>query len=104
MKLEGFGWIQPRRVVSFPVFCSAFAILTTQANMLARLARVLVDCGSEQLRVRAALLQALGSGFEIIAVGSRRLIRSVPTELNRDHNEILEMAQVSPAVQPPRSH
>lgn len=38
--------------------------------------------------------QALGSGFEVITVGKKKLVRSVPTELNRDHNEILEVAQV----------
>lgn len=38
--------------------------------------------------------QALGSGFEVISVGKKKLIRSVPTELNKDHNEILELAQV----------
>ena len=37
----------------------------------------------------------LGSGFEVISVGKRKLVRSVPTELNRDHNEILELAQVT---------
>lgn len=40
------------------------------------------------------LPQALGSGFEIIGVGDTKLVRSVPTELNVDHNKILEMAQV----------
>ncbi|KAJ8443719.1 hypothetical protein Cgig2_029624 [Carnegiea gigantea] len=35
----------------------------------------------------------LGSGFEVISVGKKKLIRSVPTELNKDHNEILELAQ-----------
>ncbi|XP_027343799.1 vacuolar protein sorting-associated protein 22 homolog 1 isoform X2 [Abrus precatorius] len=38
-------------------------------------------------------LKVLGSGFEVISVGKRKLIRSVPTELNKDHNEILELAQ-----------
>ncbi|CAM6097855.1 unnamed protein product [Calypogeia fissa] len=38
-------------------------------------------------------LKVLGSGFEVITVGSRKLIRSVPTELNKDHNQILELAQ-----------
>jgi len=37
----------------------------------------------------------LGSGFEVISVGKRKLVRSVPTELNKDHNEILELAQVT---------
>ncbi|KAG9456039.1 hypothetical protein H6P81_000547 [Aristolochia fimbriata] len=38
-------------------------------------------------------LKALGSGFEVISVGKKKLVRSVPTELNKDHNEILELAQ-----------
>lgn len=38
-------------------------------------------------------LKALGSGFEVYSVGKRRLVRSVPTELNKDHNVILEIAQ-----------
>jgi len=38
--------------------------------------------------------QELGSGFEVFSIGKKKLICSVPTELNKDHNEILEMAQV----------
>ncbi|CDP05766.1 unnamed protein product [Coffea canephora] len=38
-------------------------------------------------------LKVLGSGFEVISVGKRKVVRSVPTELNKDHNEILELAQ-----------
>ncbi|KAK6946881.1 Snf8/Vps36 family [Dillenia turbinata] len=38
-------------------------------------------------------LKVLGSGFEVISVGKKKLVRSVPTELNKDHNEILEVAQ-----------
>ncbi|CAB4309827.1 unnamed protein product [Prunus armeniaca] len=37
--------------------------------------------------------EVLGNGFDVIAVGKRKLVRSVPTELNKDHNEILELAQ-----------
>jgi len=39
-------------------------------------------------------LKSLGGGFEVFTVGHRKLVRSVPTELNRDHNLILELAQV----------
>ncbi|KAI3962875.1 hypothetical protein MKW92_049655 [Papaver armeniacum] len=39
-------------------------------------------------------LKILGSGFEVISVGKKKLVRSVPTELNKDHNEILELAKV----------
>lgn len=38
-------------------------------------------------------LKVLGSGFEVITVGRKKLVRSVPTELNKDHNEILDLAQ-----------
>ncbi|KAM7251790.1 hypothetical protein ACFE04_023673 [Oxalis oulophora] len=38
-------------------------------------------------------LKILGSGYEVISVGKKKLVRSVPTELNKDHNEILELAQ-----------
>ncbi|TYJ48712.1 hypothetical protein E1A91_A01G082900v1 [Gossypium mustelinum] len=38
-------------------------------------------------------LKTLGSGFEVISAGKKKLVRSVPTELNKDHNQILELAQ-----------
>mmetsp|Transcript_12357 Transcript_12357/g.34703 ORF Transcript_12357/g.34703 Transcript_12357/m.34703 type:complete len:245 (+) Transcript_12357:396-1130(+) len=38
-------------------------------------------------------LKVLGSGFTISQVGSQRMLRSVPGELNKDHNKILELAQ-----------
>ncbi|XP_010268373.1 PREDICTED: vacuolar protein sorting-associated protein 22 homolog 1 isoform X1 [Nelumbo nucifera] len=38
-------------------------------------------------------LKVLGGGYEVISVGKKKLVRSVPTELNKDHNEILELAQ-----------
>ncbi|KAG6385558.1 hypothetical protein SASPL_154394 [Salvia splendens] len=38
-------------------------------------------------------LKVLGNGFEVISLAKKKLVRSVPTELNKDHNEILELAQ-----------
>ncbi|KAH7544357.1 hypothetical protein JRO89_XS15G0154100 [Xanthoceras sorbifolium] len=38
-------------------------------------------------------LKVLGSGYEVISVGKKKLVRSVPTVLNKDHNQILELAQ-----------
>ncbi|CAG7884482.1 vacuolar protein sorting-associated protein 22 homolog 1 [Brassica rapa] len=38
-------------------------------------------------------IKVLGSGFEVITIGKKKLVRSVPTELNKDHNQILELAQ-----------
>ncbi|RZC61845.1 hypothetical protein C5167_023582 [Papaver somniferum] len=52
------------------------------------------DFVSEDDCLRAiSKLKVLGSGFEVISVGKKKLVRSVPTELNKDHNEILELAQ-----------
>ncbi|KAG7627126.1 Winged helix DNA-binding domain superfamily [Arabidopsis thaliana x Arabidopsis arenosa] len=31
-------------------------------------------------------LKVLGSGFEVITIGKKKLVRTVPTELNKDHN------------------
>ncbi|XP_075477361.1 vacuolar protein sorting-associated protein 22 homolog 1-like [Primulina tabacum] len=38
----------------------------------------------------STLFPVLGNGFEVISLGKKKLVRSVPTELN---NEILELAQ-----------
>ncbi|KAM1394730.1 hypothetical protein PS2_030291 [Malus domestica] len=46
-------------------------------------------------------LKVLGNGYEVISVGKRKLVRSVPTELNKDHNEILELAQAQGFVTVP---
>eukprot|EP00037_Helgoeca_nana_P008564 m.76281 g.76281 ORF g.76281 m.76281 type:complete len:248 (+) comp19019_c1_seq1:49-792(+) len=35
-------------------------------------------------------LKILGKGFEIIVIGDRKLVQSVPTELNQDHAEIMK--------------
>ncbi|KAK1316411.1 hypothetical protein QJS10_CPA05g02293 [Acorus calamus] len=56
--------------------------------------KVARDSVSEDDCLRAInKLKILGSGFEVISVGKKKLVRSVPTELNKDHNEILELAQ-----------
>ncbi|RZC61726.1 hypothetical protein C5167_023475 [Papaver somniferum] len=44
-------------------------------------------------RRKAARDSILGSGFEVISVGKKKLVPSVPTKLNKDHNEILELVQ-----------
>ncbi|XP_044472723.1 vacuolar protein sorting-associated protein 22 homolog 1-like [Mangifera indica] len=36
----------------------------------------------------------MGSGFEVTSVGKKKLVRFVPTELNKDHNQILELVQL----------
>ncbi|KAI3935663.1 hypothetical protein MKW98_022671 [Papaver atlanticum] len=65
-----------------------FCTLLCQRRKAAR------DSVSEDDCLRAiSKLKVLGSGFEVISVGKKKLVRSVPTELNKDHNEILELAQ-----------
>ena len=49
------------------------------------------DADVEQA-VRA--LEPLGSGFHIVTIGNRSLIRSVPKELNTDQSTVLEAVQV----------
>ena len=39
-------------------------------------------------------LAALGSGFGVVRIGTRQFVRSVPTELSTDSNEVIELAQV----------
>lgn len=39
-------------------------------------------------------LHILGSGFQIIPVGNKRLVQSVPGELSMDHAAVLQQAQV----------
>lgn len=52
------------------------------------------DPVSEDDILRAiAKLSALGSGFSVFKVGSQKLVRSVPGELNTDKSAVLELAQ-----------
>ncbi|XP_043690618.1 vacuolar protein sorting-associated protein 22 homolog 1 [Telopea speciosissima] len=63
-------------------------------NMLCQKRKVARESVTEDDCLRAiSKLKALGSGFEVISVGKKKLVRSVPTELNKDHNEILDLAQ-----------
>lgn len=39
-------------------------------------------------------LKSLGSGFQIIQIGNRKLVQSVPMELNIDHTQVLELGNV----------
>mmetsp|Transcript_29308 Transcript_29308/g.49293 ORF Transcript_29308/g.49293 Transcript_29308/m.49293 type:complete len:245 (-) Transcript_29308:144-878(-) len=38
-------------------------------------------------------LKVLGSGFDILTVGNKHLVRSVPIEVNTDHTSVLVLAQ-----------
>lgn len=39
-------------------------------------------------------LKPLGSGFSIVTVGSKQMIRSIPKELNTDQSTVLEAIEV----------
>jgi hypothetical protein len=39
-------------------------------------------------------LKVLGGGFGVVTIGAKKLVSSVPRELNRDHNAVFELAQV----------
>ena len=39
-------------------------------------------------------MKPLGSGFSIVDVGSKQMIRSIPKELNTDQSKVLEAIQV----------
>ena len=43
-------------------------------------------------------LKLLGNGFAIIPVGKRRLVQSVPGELNLDHSTVLQSAEKNSCV------
>ncbi|KAI0497725.1 hypothetical protein KFK09_020959 [Dendrobium nobile] len=63
-------------------------------SLLSQRRRTAREAISEDDCLRAiSKLKVLGSGFAVISIGRKKLVRSVPTELNRDHNEILELAQ-----------
>lgn len=40
-------------------------------------------------------LEPLGNGFEIITLGLRKMVSSVPRELNVDHSAVLALAQAN---------
>ena len=39
-------------------------------------------------------LHVMGSGFQVIPVGKKQLVQSVPGELSMDHTATLQLAQV----------
>lgn len=39
-------------------------------------------------------LEPLGSGFSVVTVGSKQMIRSIPKELNTDQSTVLEAIQI----------
>lgn len=54
-----------------------------------------VDCHRDDIERAAKKLKILGSGFQVITLGSQKMVQSVPCELNTDHTTVLVVAQVS---------
>ena len=40
-------------------------------------------------------MRALGNGFDIIKIGSKKLVQSIPYELSTDHMTVMALAQDS---------
>jgi len=53
---------------------------------------------NDDLERAAKKLKVLGSGFQLISVGNRTMVQSVPCELNTDHTTVLVLAQDSKFV------
>jgi len=51
------------------------------------------DISEDDIMRSVKKLKVLGSGFEVSSFGTQTMVRSVPVELNKDHNLLLEKAQ-----------
>jgi ESCRT-II complex subunit VPS22 len=52
-----------------------------------------LDISSDDVERAVKQLRCLGSGFNIVQAGTRRMVVSIPVELNRDHSLLLYAAQ-----------
>jgi ESCRT-II complex subunit VPS22 len=48
---------------------------------------------SDDVEAAVRTLKPLGSGYKILEIGNKRVIQSVPTELNADHMAVLKLLQ-----------
>lgn len=62
-------------------------------RVLATSGKTRQDVSEDDLARAIKKLRILGSGFSIIPVGGRRLVQSVPGELNMDHTTVLQKAE-----------
>ncbi|KAI4153607.1 MAG: hypothetical protein L6R39_001528 [Caloplaca ligustica] len=53
-----------------------------------------IDVSNDDVLRAVKSLDPLGSGFSVVVVGSRQMIRSIPKELNLDQSTVLEAIQV----------
>jgi len=54
----------------------------------------MIFCCRDDLERAIKKLHVLGSGFQVIPVGNKRLVQSVPGELSMDDTSMLHLAQV----------
>jgi ESCRT-II complex subunit VPS22 len=59
------------------------------------------EISEEDIERAVKKLEILGSGFKIVAIGSERLIRSVPVELSVDHTSALALCRETKVLSPP---
>lgn len=52
-----------------------------------------IDVTCDDIETSVASLKSLGNGFDLVTMGNTRMIRSVPSELNKDQASILEACQ-----------
>lgn len=53
-----------------------------------------VGCSSDDIVRAVKLLKPLGSGFALMDIGRRQMIRSIPKELNNDQAKLLDIVQI----------
>ena len=53
-----------------------------------------MDISDDDVLRAVESLKPLGSGFSIVSVGSKQMIRSIPKELSRDQSTVLEAVQI----------
>lgn len=53
-----------------------------------------IEVSDDDIRRAVESLSPLGSGFKIMELGGKQMIRSVPKELNTDQSTVLEVIQV----------
>ena len=66
------------------------ALIATVQNMRGSNA---LDISGDDIERAVKQLTCLGSGFNVVQAGARRMVVSVPVELNRDHSLLLYAAQ-----------
>lgn len=75
--------------------CSAKCLIGYGFQLLAHSLLLIFLSDRDDIVRSIKTLKPLSSGFEILLIGSRRMVRSVPKELDTDQSSLLLLAQVS---------